>query len=65
MLWGASGAPRDASGTSRGAAWGLQGRLSKRIGMLWGSFWELRGRIINRNVETMELLVFRVFYDVV
>ena len=45
MLRGASGAPKGASGTSRGGSWELQGRPLKRLGVLqgvsgrlWGAF---------------------------
>ena len=64
VLWGASGAPKGASGMSRGGSWELQGRPLMRLGMLraslgeaLGSFWELRGRIGSKNAETMEFLV--------
>ena len=68
MLRGASGAPKGASGTSRGGSWELQGRPLKRLGVLrgclreaLGSFCELRGRIGSKNTETIELLVFPRF----
>ena len=68
MLRGASGAPKGASGTSRGGSWELQGRPLKRLGVLrgclreaLGSFCELRGRIGSKSAETMELLVCMVF----
>ena len=68
MLRGASGAPKDASGTSPGGSWELQGRPLKRLGVLreclgeaLGTFCELRGRIGSKNAETIEFLVFPMF----
>ena len=68
MLRGASGAPKGASGTSRGGSWELQGRPLKRLGVLrgclrkaLGSFCELRGCIGSKDAETMEFLVFPRF----
>ncbi len=63
MLRGASGAPKGASGTSRGTSWDLQGRPLKRLGVLrrclreaLGSFRVLQGRIGSKNAETMEFI---------
>ena len=68
MLRGASGAPKGASGTSRGGSWELQGRPLKRLGVLQGclrealgSFCELGGRPGSENAEHMEFLVFPRF----
>ena len=69
MLRGASGAPKGASGTSRGGSWELQGRPLKRLEVLRGclrealvSFCELRGRIGSKNAEHMEFMEFQMFW---
>ena len=69
MLRGASGAPKGASGMSRGDSWELQGRPLKRLGVLrgclgeaLGCFCKLRGRIGSKNAETTEFIVLLRFY---
>ena len=45
MLRGASGAPKGASGTSRGGSWELQGRPLKRLGCFGGASGRLWGAL--------------------
>ena len=72
MLRGASGAPKGASGTSRGGSWELQGRPLKRLGVLrgclreaLGSFCELRGRIGSKISKILNSQYFLRFCMVV